>query len=233
MPNYIKNRIDIKGSQEQVKEIVEKFNTHHKAVVSQDYSGKLICHNGDNVGWLNTKNGIFSQRNEEDILGLPSGWHIGVQKAFDQFPDFNKVIPQPSNIFNGNLGRDEEEMCKKEGRPTWYDWNRENWGTKWNSLECASENDGFTFITAWCGVPKVIEGISKAFPDVEFKYEFADEDTGYNVGSATFKGGDVIEDKDFIEGSKEAYELAFKLRPESKDDYVLIDGNYQYREEDE
>ncbi|MDA3780456.1 MAG: hypothetical protein PF487_09615 [Bacteroidales bacterium] len=64
---------------------------------------------------------IDNWKEEESIKNIKS-------KLFNdegQF-DFNKIIPQPENIFNGNLGEKERQMCEDEGRPNWYDWNIEN-----------------------------------------------------------------------------------------------------------
>jgi len=68
--------------------------------------------------------------------------------------DFNKIIPQPENLFKGNLGQAEEEYCKKNNIPNWFDWNVSNWGTKWNSysgevLESKKDKIICRFDTAW------------------------------------------------------------------------------------
>ena len=41
--------------------------------------------------------------------------------------DFNNFIPQPDNIFRGNLGSKEEKYCKDNNLPDWYNWNVDNW----------------------------------------------------------------------------------------------------------
>jgi len=121
-------------------------------------------------------------------------------------------------------------ICEITGAKTWYDWHIKNWGTKWNSYSCKKESDNvFTFETAWAGVPELIELISKEFPTVKFIYEYSDEDTGSNCGIVVYEKGvclpTVLEN-----GSKEAYELAFKLRPEYKADYKLVGNEYEYVE---
>lgn len=83
-----------------------------------------------------------------------------------EYFDFEEIIPQPDNIFRGNLGREEEEMCRREGRPTWYDWNRKNWGTKWNaySFSVAERYEGgiaLRFETAWAHPVPIIKAIEK------------------------------------------------------------------------
>jgi hypothetical protein len=121
---------------------------------------------------------------------------------------------------------------REHGFIYWYDWSVEKWGTKWNSSECEKVNDNtFDFTTAWNGVPGLIEKMSKEFPDVTINYEYSDEDTGSNCGIGKFLNGEV-EFSQLESQSNEAYELAFKLRPEYKDNYKIVDGKYEYTEED-
>lgn len=153
-------------------------------------------------------------------------------EGLNQFPDFNKVIPQPDNIFRGDLGVKEKEACKRANIPTWLDWNNENWGTKWNSFGCEKVGyNVFTFETAWGGVPNIIFAMSEKFPDVEFIYEYSDEETGYNCGTYRFKNHKYSEN--ILEGgTKEAYEFAFSLWPDMKENYKLIDRCYIRVDED-
>lgn len=125
------------------------------------------------------------------------------------------------------------ENVKLYGHMYWYDWRIENWGTKWGgySYEKVNENT-FKFNTAWSGVPDMIEKMSLQFPDVTIEYKWADEDTGYNCGKAVYHNGEVSFEQP-EGGSFEAYELAFELNPDSKEYYILVDGNYKYKEEEE
>lgn len=148
--------------------------------------------------------------------------------------DFNKIIPQPSNIFNGNLGDTERKQCIAEGRPNWYDWNIANWGTKWGAYACNDKRDTketIHFQTAWSAPEPIIEALAKMFPSAEMLWDYADEDTGSNAGRVIIKGGttywNVLDNS-----SKEAYELAFELNPGSSEYYEFIDGKYKYNEKD-
>lgn len=232
MPNHVRNRLEIIGSKDQVEQLFRAFNTHHEAKPHKSFNGKIIyLHKNGSVGWLDEQTNEFSRRNEPTVVGVPDGYEIDIESAFDHFPDFEKVIPQPKNIFNGDLSSEKEDECRKQGIPTWYDWNQANWGTKWNCYNVKSENETtFFFDTAWSSVPVIIETISLQFPDVEIIYEYADEDTGYNCGRLKFKNG-LIEEDVKTGGTKDAYELAFKLRPDYKQNYKLVDDNYIYFEE--
>jgi hypothetical protein len=63
------------------------------------------------------------------------------------------MVPQPDNIFRGNLGTKEREECAEQGIPNWYDWNVSNWGTKWDvdteGLEFTDNGDGTATIEGW------------------------------------------------------------------------------------
>lgn len=135
-------------------------------------------------------------------------------------------------------GRDKEmfdKCCKayeETGFAYWYDWSIANWGTKWNTYECERESYAtFTFETAWSGILNMIQRMSAGCPGIQIRYEYADEDIGYNCGEYTLLDGEIIHENTPEGGSREAYELAFKLRPEYRDYYELKDGVYVGKED--
>lgn len=122
---------------------------------------------------------------------------------------------------------------KKYGFACWYDWQSANWGTKWNSYSCEKkEGNVWEFDTAWNGVPKIVSEISKAFPEIEIVYEYSDEDTGSNCGTNIYEDGELKETNIPENGSNEAYDLAFKLRPEYAESYHLVNGVYEYKDDE-
>lgn len=113
----------------------------------------------------------------------------------------------------------------------WYDWACDNWGTKWNAYSCEQlEDNVFVFETAWAGVPALIAKMAKEFPSIKITYEYSDEDTGNNCGIYQFNGDSVIGGK-LENESNAAYELAFKLRPDRRESYILTQNGYKYNEE--
>ena len=63
------------------------------------------------------------------------------------------LVPQPEDMFHGNLGETERAECAEKGIPNWYDWNVSNWGTKWDvgleGLEFTELADGEAEISGW------------------------------------------------------------------------------------
>jgi len=129
-----------------------------------------------------------------------------------------------------------ERACKayeETGFAYWYDYNESAWGTKWNAYSCEKLSDNeYTFETLWSNVLDVIVEISKSF-EGSIIYTYSDEDTGANTGCYSICKGIVISDLHYPNYSFGAYELAFDLRPEIKENYRLVGDTYEYIDEDE
>ena len=98
--------------------------------------------------------------------------------------DFEKVIPSPENMFRDNLSQKDKERLKSEGVPNWYDWQSENWGTKWNAYECEFRKENliddwygltYEFLTAWSTPEPVIRKLVLDWPDLEISGGWVDE----------------------------------------------------------
>lgn len=116
------------------------------------------------------------------------------------FIDFDRLIPQPKDIYNGPIGKDERIMLEKTKRPDWYTWNTKNWGTKWNAAwqELKYTKDGTTvlmFETAWSlPVPiynALLQLIRKDFPNITLYGEYLEE--SYDCGGCLFFSDKVDE----------------------------------------
>ena len=123
---------------------------------------------------------------------------IGQGLESEQPIDFEKIIPPPDNLFRGNIGNDEQKYCKDNNLPNWYDWNRENWGAKWNASYCelrpSKQGDStvLLFETAWSLPLPIFEKIEQMlmneFIGLNIYGEFIEE------GNAV--AGVVLMDKD-------------------------------------
>lgn len=123
---------------------------------------------------------------------------------------------------------------RSTGCVSWYEWNTRNWGTKWNAYRTERPVPNIvTFETAWNAPHKVI---AKIFADSKFDvfHEWADEDTGSNVGRVYYRNGSEPEIHDLAE-TKEGYELAFDLHGEQPEYYQFNESlnTYEYVETEE
>lgn len=232
MPNHIKNRITLSGDAETIAEMLAQFSTNYPECQQTSFDGELIFKKDSAYGWL-SPDGSFSFRkdgNIEKVESMPVGWTPCMEPAWTRFPDFKKVIPPP----NDDAYNDIPSQEVAQSSPNWWlKWNTANWGTKWNSYDCEKlDGDVWQFDTAWSPVPSIIAEIAKRFPKVNITYEYSSEDIGEVCGLITFVYGTPCVRTQFEGGSKEAYELAFKLRPDRADDYELVDGNYKYKEDE-
>lgn len=231
MPNNITNRLRILGTNEQIKEVFDKYNTHVEAKIAMAYDNTIICRDKSKtdftVGWFNPFTGVFKTREDNsERIGLPENWEMEVKKAIDCFPDFDKIIPSPKCDEYNDLPS--QEIARNS--PNWWNtWNIANWGTKWNGYEYQTEVFGcYLFDTAWNGVPELMLKLSSQNPEIEFEYTYADEDSGYNVGKFIFKNGEVLTANEPQGGTKEAYDIYFELNPDRKKDYELVGETYEY-----
>lgn len=235
MPNHIKNRLKLIGTNEQIQEVFEKYNTHIKAKLNVANNGDIICKDSStekwSCGWFNPQTGIFTDYERKIRTGIPENWTFEITQPMNCFPDFEKIISPPDCDEYKDLPNQE---AVRNHPNWWHTWNTNNWGTKWGGYSYETEKFGtYTFETAWCGVPDLMAELSKQNPEIQFEYTYADEDTGCNVGRFVFKNGDVLSVLKPDNCSKEAYDLAFELRPDRQSDYSLVDGVYEYIDEEE
>jgi hypothetical protein len=136
--------------------------------------------------------------------------------------DFKSLIPMPSHIFTGDLGRKDEEKHGEEN--CWLKWCRFNWGTKWNAYDILVKPGEIKFDTAWNHPIPVLRQLSCDFPEIEFEVLYADENWGYNLGHYRIKnleGGMV---KEYVPGTPEAIKFACEVHGEDYNEYYEPDG---------
>lgn len=78
----------------------------------------------------------------------------------------------------------------------WYEWNIDNWGTKWADKETylSTRNNGhacFRFDSAWSPPLNGIGHISMQFPDLTFILTFTEESMGF-AGCAGYTNGLMV-----------------------------------------
>lgn len=110
------------------------------------------------------------------------------------------------------------------------DWRCKFWGTKWNSYSFVwTGTDEIKFDTAWDAPHPVIEKLAEIL-GCEIIHEWADENTGRNVGIRVYKHG-LISSEELLDEEKRGYELAFSLCPSAAEYYEWDGSNYVCKED--
>lgn len=127
---------------------------------------------------------------------------------------FHNIVPAPlGDGYNESL---EDTGSLSQG---WYDWNIENWDTKWDAYEVTRSRItdlivNYDFTTAWSPPTAVIETLAKQYPDMLITFTYTEENGwGAEMQSQA--------------GSSELLEIASWDEPNSHSDYVA-----RYREDD-
>lgn len=163
-----------------------------------------------------------TKKREEEILTFLKGKENlekddEVEINEEVFIDFSAITPKPAWVFNGDVGPTERQIW---GKNNWYDWQSENWGTKWNAYSQYYADDTvgseeipmIEFQTAWSAPMAVIQKLPFIFPDCAFMHIWSDEDYGNNVGYAIYEINRDNAILEFHDDSATGYSLAALLQ---------------------
>lgn len=210
MANCIANRLHLSEGQSIINELLESIKGE-KSVI--DFNRIIPMPESLNIeAGSRTNNGLKAYKDfvkvytmdgtlEKDLLNIP-------KESEETFLKMRSDIDAET----WELGRTAFQNEQKYGAKDWYDWRVGIWGSKWEAWDTfLSEDNIIEFYTAWSRVMPIVQKLAENYPDIKFEYSWADEDLGYNVGSAEFENGQVVHDEFLDSHSKEAFELAFKL----------------------
>ena len=114
----------------------------------------------------------------------------------------DSIIAMPKDLID--TSRDKPYKLPSGETVWWYEWCSDNWGTKWDAVDCIMYYDPkcggtmpsnqmkFTFLTAWAPPIAWLEKVGAIFPNVWLKLE-------YHEPGACFKGvacgrGEIIDE---------------------------------------
>lgn len=92
----------------------------------------------------------------------------------------------------------EQDNLIKYGSKNWYDWNVNNWGTKWDvdaEIDNFTVSDTeiiFTFDSAWSPPTRAMVKLGELFPDICIRHSYLEEGMCF-VGVLTIEDGVVSE----------------------------------------
>ena len=210
MPNHIMNCLRLSGDQERIDELLKSVKGEESVldfnkIIPMPESLHIECGSRTDRGLKAYKEFIafytLDGTEKRDLLNIPKEKEEMFLKAR---PDIQRD--------EWELGRAAFQNKQKYGVPTWLEWARQSWGTKWSAYNAELVDDNtIMFNTAWSRAMPVIQKLAENFPDIQFEYCWADEDLGVNTGMAELENGEITHDEFFDAQSKEAYELAAYL----------------------
>jgi hypothetical protein len=130
----------------------------------------------------------------------------GPEKSMEKFQKESKgkkhdltmksTIPMPDYIYQGDLGEQEQ---KQYGENNWYDWSRNNWGTKWDVEGTLIYQDNnrleYEFLSAWAPPTVWLQKVSRLFPDLYFELKYVEEGMDFS-GIAMANNGELMDQED-------------------------------------
>lgn len=125
--------------------------------------------------------------------------------------DFNKIIPQPDDLFQGPLTEEDKILHPNN----WLTFNTEYWGTRWNAyFTVRIAPDILKFETAWQHPFPILKALQEMFPDEFIGVLFSDEDRGYNLGGYSLASDTMynyFDEKTFGTGNDKSNILALAI----------------------
>ena len=126
----------------------------------------------------------------------------------------NNTIEPIQKFYAENLetGNDKEDISfshlsfgknvpiPEEKKNDWYNWNCQNWGTKWDAydVDIDDNNDIFTyyFNTAWSPPTSWLNEVASKYPNLDFTLEYSEPGCDFG-GKMNFINGEITLDESY------------------------------------
>jgi len=201
MPNHTSCLFKVIGEKSEIEPFIEKARKIFPANISEGEVQRIF-----------TLQSFLAPPKE--ILEVSSPVKIVSQEEYDaavKKRDEQMALPEEKRVFPYNFGEASlpltaalsAEYKEKFGADNWYDWNIQNWGTKWDVYEISDAWRVSTtekgekiyqcnFQTAWSPPTQAIVQISVQYPNLTFYLAYADEGGGF-LGYSIIKNGNIID----------------------------------------
>jgi len=190
MPNWVENHITIEADATVLDEIQNKVRTTYTDEDGNQQERHLIATNSipmpDETRMLDgTETNI---RRFKDLDG--NLVKVDQMTAVTFYSMNDEELLGEGYTMETLTGKELEELDEKYGAHDWYNWNVNNYGTKWGDCETRminrdKESLEYTFDTAWSPAYPMIEKIAIEYDVKKIIYRFFSMENG-DKGSATF-----------------------------------------------
>lgn len=249
MPNWCVNQVDISGDESEIAKLIEFVKGDNdgfdfsKIVPIPDSKFYSISdeQNHFQCGCKDEWTALTDLPKEETIryvdgkevkeLDYQHERQVNGKKIVRGTPDKSTLRGFVDSEFGGTELCPDHLVPRNTNHPDWwYNWNVENWGTKWGAGEVwhdRTDNDSkvegttsYNFDTAWSPAEPVIAALAEKFPTLTITHRYCEGGMGY-AGQVIFLNGNEISRDEY--GGNDLPEEAW-LKDE--------DGNVEYGERD-
>ena len=218
MPNWVMNEVTVEGEEDKVKELFSFIKSKETA-----FDFNILIPMPES---LNMDSGSMEDICLSAYLSAinPTTQDVGEEKMeLEKFAELVEKLKCEGHVARLELDLKEiKQEDKEKGKQyldnflkynstTWYDWRIDNWGCKWNAADAEVYDNKISFRTPWSAPLPIFEALAQKFPDVQITCAYSEEQFGIYVGKIIFKNNKVVEEIEYEEYSKEAYELAAEL----------------------
>jgi hypothetical protein len=216
MPNYVKNIITFEEvSDEQMEEILEAIKNDEYGRGSIDFNKIIPIPEEIN-------NYYSAESHEWCAVNWGTKWNA---VDFDMDLDNSLAMKMRQNFRDAG-----DDISIEEAKET-----LEN-EIAFGEVEYSDYINVLEFNTAWNAPHPILEQLTKMYPNILLRHQWADDDFGFNVGTCEYQDDYLIYENIPVGGSSEAYEMAADIAGFSLQElgYILrSDGNYELKREGE
>ena len=226
MPNWVINKIEFSGKQENIDKVLNLIKGDDDAfdfnkLIPMPQELDISSSSDNNLGiicYLSNKLTVpFEKLDKKYFKYINNMFHSNWAKTI-----YEEILPNRKENFDKlyELGKICCSNIDKYGYIDWYGWCNSKWGTKWNACNVYVDDDMLEFSTAWsCPLPVLDKLAELCYQhNVEFTGKWADEDMGCNTGifENDCCGDEYWFSYEYMENcSDEAYEIYVELNGES------------------
>ena len=146
-----------------------------KTKFEENFSFNMVTTLPQELDGTRSPSNIVSQEDYDRYTQLEKKHNIKDTQDVNRLVEDGTITEEERDlVWAEGITQEMSDKLKSEyGYDNWYDWQVNNWGTKWDLKELvANELDDYqctlVFQTAWCPPEPIVDKLREMFPDLEF-----------------------------------------------------------------